>query len=249
MVDQVGREVFDLLLGELDFLEPGDDLVVGEEALLLPCLDELVELFDVGKGDVDSEHPRDLRLLGWLDGTYKTLLTSRRLPSARPQFRGRTIHTRVHRTRTFWTSSGGRSDAVPDAVGRAPADSGARDFRRPGRSSEAGLYTARSQREHFQDARNQARAIEKRAAAAAESTARENGRRPLRGRRRTPPQERLPSVPAGNRIELPRTLPAGPPQASASSYRGRPRRIGPSSGTMAIIAPAAALVHLSPFRG
>ena len=42
VVDQVGREVFELLLGELDLLEPRDDLVIGEEALLLPRLDELV---------------------------------------------------------------------------------------------------------------------------------------------------------------------------------------------------------------
>ena len=56
VVDQVRREVFELLLGELHFLEPGDDLVVGEEALLLPGLDELLELLDLGKGDVDSEH-------------------------------------------------------------------------------------------------------------------------------------------------------------------------------------------------
>ena len=34
VVDQVRVEVFDLLFRELDFLEPGDDLVVGEEAFL-----------------------------------------------------------------------------------------------------------------------------------------------------------------------------------------------------------------------
>ena len=42
-------EVLDLLLPELDFLEPGDDLVVGEEALLFPVLDELLQLFDSGR--------------------------------------------------------------------------------------------------------------------------------------------------------------------------------------------------------
>ena len=56
VVDQVRREVFDLLLRELDFLETVDDLVVGEEALLLARLDELLEFFDVGKSNVDSEH-------------------------------------------------------------------------------------------------------------------------------------------------------------------------------------------------
>ena len=55
VVDQVRREVLELLLGELDLLEPGDDLVVGEEALLLAGLDELVQLLDLGKGDVDRE--------------------------------------------------------------------------------------------------------------------------------------------------------------------------------------------------
>ena len=56
MVDEVGVEVLDLLLGEVDLLEPRDDLVVGEEPLLLPLGDELVQLFDVGEGDVDRQH-------------------------------------------------------------------------------------------------------------------------------------------------------------------------------------------------
>jgi hypothetical protein len=42
VVDEVGVEVFDLLLGELDVLEPGDDLVVGEKTLVLALLDELL---------------------------------------------------------------------------------------------------------------------------------------------------------------------------------------------------------------
>ena len=49
VVDQVGREVLDLLLGELDLLEARDDLVVGEEAFLLTRLDELVQLLDFRK--------------------------------------------------------------------------------------------------------------------------------------------------------------------------------------------------------
>ena len=56
VVDQVGVEVLDLLLGEVDFLEPRDDLVVGEESLVLSIGDELVQLLDLGQGDVDLEH-------------------------------------------------------------------------------------------------------------------------------------------------------------------------------------------------
>ena len=56
VVDQVRVEVLDLLLRELHFLQTGDDLVVGEEALLLTVLDELLELLDLGKGDIDGEH-------------------------------------------------------------------------------------------------------------------------------------------------------------------------------------------------
>ena len=49
---------------QLDLLEAVHDLVVGEEAFLLPRFDELVEFFYVGEGDVDSEHVSlDLRLL------------------------------------------------------------------------------------------------------------------------------------------------------------------------------------------
>ena len=56
VLDEVGVEVLDLLLGELDLLEPGDDLVVGQETLLLTLLDELVKLLDVGDGDIDRQH-------------------------------------------------------------------------------------------------------------------------------------------------------------------------------------------------
>jgi hypothetical protein len=44
-----------LFLGELDFLEPGDDLVVGEKSLLLTLLDELVQLLHVRQRDVDRQ--------------------------------------------------------------------------------------------------------------------------------------------------------------------------------------------------
>ncbi len=56
VVDQVRVEVLDLLLRELDVLEPGDDLVVGEEASLEAALHELLELFDLGESDIDGEH-------------------------------------------------------------------------------------------------------------------------------------------------------------------------------------------------
>ena len=65
VVDQVGVEVLDLLLRELDLLEPGDDLVVGEKALLLSLLDELLELFDLGESDVDGEHGTSAFSRGW----------------------------------------------------------------------------------------------------------------------------------------------------------------------------------------
>ena len=53
MVDQVRGEVLELLLREIDILERLDDLVVGQESLLLPLLHELVELLDVRKGGFD----------------------------------------------------------------------------------------------------------------------------------------------------------------------------------------------------
>ena len=56
MVDQIGIEVLDLFLGELDLLEPGDDLVIGEKPFLLALRDELLELFDLGESDIDGEH-------------------------------------------------------------------------------------------------------------------------------------------------------------------------------------------------
>jgi hypothetical protein len=56
VVDEIRVEVLDLLLGQLDVFEPGDDLVVGEEAFLLSVLYEPVQFFDVGEGDVDCEH-------------------------------------------------------------------------------------------------------------------------------------------------------------------------------------------------
>jgi len=56
VVDEVGREVLELLLREVHVLERLDDLVVGQEPLFLSLLDESVELFDVRKGDIDGEH-------------------------------------------------------------------------------------------------------------------------------------------------------------------------------------------------
>jgi hypothetical protein len=72
VVDQVRVEVFDLLLGELDFLEPGDDLVVGKEPFLESVLNELVELFYVRKRDVDGEHLTSGLSRGWLSTYLET---------------------------------------------------------------------------------------------------------------------------------------------------------------------------------
>jgi len=56
VLDQVRVEVLGLLFRELHAVEPVRDLVVGEESFLPPFGDELVELFDVRKRDVDGEH-------------------------------------------------------------------------------------------------------------------------------------------------------------------------------------------------
>ena len=56
VVDGVGGELFELLLRQLDVLERVDDLVVGEESLFLPLLDELVQFLDVWQSDLDGEH-------------------------------------------------------------------------------------------------------------------------------------------------------------------------------------------------
>ena len=55
VIDQIGREVLELILAELYLLNSGDNLVVGEEALFLAGLYELVKLFYLGKGNVDRE--------------------------------------------------------------------------------------------------------------------------------------------------------------------------------------------------
>src|SRR6266567_3003803 len=65
VVDQIRREVFDLLLGELDFLDSFDDLVIGEESFLLSRRDQLVEFLDVGQSNVDSEHESTTSGLAW----------------------------------------------------------------------------------------------------------------------------------------------------------------------------------------
>ena len=56
VVDQVRVEVLDLLLRELDVVEPRHDLVVREEPLLEPLLDQALELLDLGEGDIDGQH-------------------------------------------------------------------------------------------------------------------------------------------------------------------------------------------------
>src|SRR5207302_7857506 len=91
VVDQVRVEVLDLLLRELDVFEPGDDLVVGEEAFLLPVLDELLEFFYIWEGDVDGEHGPRLSALG---GTgARTALDTQRAgtPCPRLTYRARDL--------------------------------------------------------------------------------------------------------------------------------------------------------------
>ncbi len=56
VVDEVRREVLQLLFREIDVLERLDDLVVRQEPLFLALLDELVQLLDVRKGGIDGEH-------------------------------------------------------------------------------------------------------------------------------------------------------------------------------------------------
>jgi hypothetical protein len=56
VIDQIGVEVFDLLLAELDLVEPRCDFVVVEDALFEALLNELLELFDLGERDFDGEH-------------------------------------------------------------------------------------------------------------------------------------------------------------------------------------------------
>ena len=56
VVDQIGVEVLDLLLRELDVVESRDDLVVREEALLEPLLDQALQLLDLGESDIDRQH-------------------------------------------------------------------------------------------------------------------------------------------------------------------------------------------------
>ena len=65
MVDQIGVEVLDLLLRQIDLFEAGDDLVVGEEPFLLAVLDELVELLDLWESDIDGEHVTSAFSRGW----------------------------------------------------------------------------------------------------------------------------------------------------------------------------------------
>jgi predicted ATPase/class 3 adenylate cyclase len=100
VVDQVGVEVFDLLLGQLDFLERRDDFVVREEPLLLSLLDEPVELFDVGKRDVDREQCGP-RLSPCLDGVWSGTRESRSLSSRLP-FRRGGYYIAIHRTPRFF---------------------------------------------------------------------------------------------------------------------------------------------------
>jgi hypothetical protein len=56
VVEEVGVEVLELLLGDLGLLERAGDLVVCEVPLLLALLHQCLELFDIGQSDVDRQH-------------------------------------------------------------------------------------------------------------------------------------------------------------------------------------------------
>ena len=86
MVDQVGVEVLDLLLRQIDFLEAGDDLVVREEPFFLAVLDELLELLDLRECDIDGEHWTSAFSRGWTGATAD-------LPNDLPRHtKSRTVH-------------------------------------------------------------------------------------------------------------------------------------------------------------
>jgi hypothetical protein len=89
VVDQVGVEVFDLLLRQLDVVEPDRDLVICENALLETFLNEFLELFDFRKGDFDGEQrrlpPGCIRVGGWgLDLPVTRKRAGHPLPPAHP---------------------------------------------------------------------------------------------------------------------------------------------------------------------
>ncbi len=56
VIDQIGVEIFGLLLGDFRVLERRGDLVVAEESFLQTLLRQSLELFDIREGDLDSEH-------------------------------------------------------------------------------------------------------------------------------------------------------------------------------------------------
>ena len=56
MLEQVGVEVFELLLGQLDLLERRGNFVEGQVALVVALLNERFELFDIRERDLDSQH-------------------------------------------------------------------------------------------------------------------------------------------------------------------------------------------------
>src|SRR6185295_3553603 len=58
VVEQVGVEVLELFLGELDLLERLGDLVEREVPLVLAFLDKSLQLLDVRQRDLDRQHWR-----------------------------------------------------------------------------------------------------------------------------------------------------------------------------------------------
>ena len=56
VLDEIGVEVLDLLLGDLNLDQCGGNLADQEEAPLLADLHELLELVDLGQLDIDGQH-------------------------------------------------------------------------------------------------------------------------------------------------------------------------------------------------
>ena len=135
MVDQVGVEVLDLLLGELDVLEPGDDLVVGEEPLLGSLLDKLLKLFDFRKSDIDGEHgswsspsratgrlsvdlPAATKRAGVSRGALRLTFRRRMLVRPRPFGKGSCVKWLTARS---WRRAEARRHATPRPGNRLPS--------------------------------------------------------------------------------------------------------------------------------
>ena len=102
MVDQVRVEILDLLLRELDVVEPSHDLVVREEPLLDPLLDQALKLLDLWEGDIDRQHGRAFSSRARTDTDLAPHTEPARLP---PRLHHQSARILV-RKRQLWKGSG-----------------------------------------------------------------------------------------------------------------------------------------------